>query len=49
MRDPMAKPVSDMFPTLFGDEDEHRESISEEEQKELQELMATINGKHADK
>lgn len=49
MRDPRGKTVSDMFPTLFGDEDEHRESISEEEQKELQELMATINGKHADK
>lgn len=49
MRDPKGTTVSDMFPMLFEEEDEHRESISEEEQKELQELMAAINRKHADK
>jgi len=40
MRDPKGKTVKDLFPALFEDEDEEvAPPLTEEERKELQELM----------
>lgn len=42
MRNPEGKKVTDMFPSLF-EEDEPAEMMSEEEKAELLELMANMN------
>lgn len=50
MRDPKGKTVSDLFPQLFNDDDETPpEPISEEDVKELQDLIASENANNAEK
>lgn len=44
MRNPEGKKVTDLFPSLFKeDDDEPAEVMSEEDKTELLELMANIN------
>lgn len=44
MRNPEGKKVTDMFPSLFEeDDDEPAEMMSEEDKAELLELMANMN------
>lgn len=46
MRDPKGKRVSDIFPALFVDDDDEEQTeppISDDEVRELQELMSAIN------
>ena len=46
MRDPKGKTVSDMFPQLFDDDDTPPEPpITDEDRKELEELMAAENAR----
>lgn len=42
MRDPKGKTVRDIFPSLFQDDDDHSDDLTEEERKELQELMNNV-------
>ena len=43
MRDPKGKTVRDIFPSLFqDDEDDHSDDLTEEECKELQDLMKNV-------
>lgn len=44
MRDPKGKKVTDLFPQLFEDDDDEP-PVSEDDVKELQNLMNEINGK----
>lgn len=47
MRDPQGKTVADMFPMLFNDDDDDDEPpITNEDVKNLQQLMADINAQH---
>lgn len=43
MRNPEGKKVTDMFPSLFEEDDEPAEMMSEEDKAELLELMANMN------
>lgn len=42
MRDPKGKSVRDIFPSLFQDDDDHSDDLTEEERKELQDLMNNV-------
>ena len=43
MRDPKGKTVRDIFPSLFqDDEDDHSDDLTEEERRELQDLMNNV-------
>ena len=42
MRDPKGKTVSDIFPQLFQDDDDHSDDLTEEECRELQDLMNNV-------
>ena len=42
MRDPKGKTVRDIFPALFQDDDDHSDDLTEEERKELQDLMNNV-------
>ena len=42
MRDPKGKTVSDIFPALFQDDNDHSDDLTEEERKELQDLMNSV-------
>ena len=42
MRDPKGKTVRDIFPSLFQDDDDHSDDLTEEERRELQDLMNNV-------
>lgn len=42
MRDPKGKTVRDIFPALFQYDDDHSDDLTEEERRELQELMNNV-------
>lgn len=42
MRDPKGKTVRDIFPALFQDDDDHSDDLTEEERRELQDLMNNV-------
>ena len=42
MRDPKGKTVRDIFPALFQDDDDHSDDLTEEECRELQDLMNNV-------
>ena len=42
MRDPKGKTVRDIFPSLFQDDDDHSDDLTEEECRELQDLMNNV-------
>jgi hypothetical protein len=43
MRDPKGKTVRDIFPSLFqDDENDHSDDLTEEERRELQDLMNNV-------
>ena len=41
-RDPKGKTVRDIFPALFQDDNDHSDDLTEEERKELQDLMNSV-------
>ena len=41
-RDPKGKTVRDIFPSLFQDDNDHSDDLTEEERKELQDLMNSV-------
>ena len=46
-RDPKGQTVKDIFPSLFQDEDEQEEVITEEREKQLQAEMAALTAQYA--